>query len=80
MIASQVLSNVIAIAAGVNHSLALKNDGTVVGWGDNYYGQTSVSAGASNVVAIAAGAYQSLAIRTDLKVACIGARCPRTGP
>ena len=71
MIAGQVLSNVIAIAAGTYHSLALKNDGTVVGWGDNYYGQTTVPATVSNVVAIAAGDNQSLVIRIDLKVASI---------
>jgi alpha-tubulin suppressor-like RCC1 family protein len=33
------LSNVTAIAAGANHSLALKNDGTVWAWGYNDYGQ-----------------------------------------
>ncbi len=71
MIAGQVLSNVIAIAAGAFHSLALKNDGAVVGWGYNYYGQTSVPAAVSNVVAIAAGENQSLAIRIDLKIASI---------
>ena len=71
MISGQVLSNVLAIAAGTYHSLALKNDGTVVGWGNNYYGQTSVPAAVSNAVAIAAGENQSLAIRIDLKVASI---------
>ena len=30
---------VVAIAAGSNHSLALKSDGTVWAWGWNYYGQ-----------------------------------------
>ena len=29
---------VVAVAAGNNHSLALCSDGTVAGWGDNYYG------------------------------------------
>jgi hypothetical protein len=28
-----------ALAAGINHSLVLKNDGTVWAWGDNTYGQ-----------------------------------------
>jgi alpha-tubulin suppressor-like RCC1 family protein len=34
-IASRVLSNAVAIAAGKYHGLALKSDGTVVGWGWN---------------------------------------------
>jgi alpha-tubulin suppressor-like RCC1 family protein len=33
------LNNVVAIAAGGGHSLALKNDGTVWAWGNNGYGQ-----------------------------------------
>ncbi|MBF0416532.1 MAG: DUF1566 domain-containing protein [Magnetococcales bacterium] len=33
------LSGVIAVAAGDKHTLALKNDGTVWGWGYNDYGQ-----------------------------------------
>ena len=32
----QVLSNVVSIAAGRDFSLALKEDGTVVTWGENY--------------------------------------------
>ncbi len=49
-------SAVQSIAAGYRHSLALKNDGSVVAWGDNSKGQTSVPAAAqSGVTAIAAG-------------------------
>lgn len=33
------LSNIISIATGVNHSLALKADGTVLAWGSNQLGQ-----------------------------------------
>ena len=50
------LSGVAAIAAGEYHSLALKNDGTVVAWGGNGSGQTTVPPGLSGVAAIAAGA------------------------
>jgi alpha-tubulin suppressor-like RCC1 family protein len=33
------ISNIIAIASGTNHVLALRNDGTVWGWGSNANGQ-----------------------------------------
>jgi len=33
------IDNVTAIAAGTDHSLALKTDGTLLSWGDNYYWQ-----------------------------------------
>ena len=56
----------VAIAAGDSHSLALKADGSVVGWGDNHYGQTNIPASAANgVVAIAAGGEHSLALKGD---------------
>lgn len=55
-------------------ALALKNDGTVVGWGDNNTyppgssGPTNVPAGLSNVVAIAAGGFHALALKNDSTV------------
>jgi len=59
-------SNAVAIAAGDDHSLALRADGTVVAWGGrNWYGQTDVSPQATNVIAIAAGGNHSLALRAD---------------
>ncbi|MFT6241043.1 MAG: hypothetical protein ACJAQT_003136 [Akkermansiaceae bacterium] len=59
------LTNVAAIAAGYDHSLALKADGTVEAWGRNDAGQIQVPVGLSNVIAIAAGAYHSLALQGD---------------
>jgi len=59
-LAGQVLTNVVAIAAGARHSLALKEDGMVVAWGDNSFGQTNVPGGLSNVVAIAASGNDSM--------------------
>ena len=44
-----------AIAAGSAHSLALKDDGTVVGWGLNNCGQAAVPSGLTGVVAMAGG-------------------------
>ena len=59
------LVGVVAIAAGEYHSLALKNDGTVVGWGYNFDLEATPPAGLSGVVAIAAGELHSLALKND---------------
>lgn len=48
------LSNVVAIAAGTDHSVAIRRDGTVVAWGLNHFGQTAVPPGLGGVTAIAA--------------------------
>jgi hypothetical protein len=45
--------------------LALKSDGTVVGWGRDDYGQTTIPAGLTGVTAIAAGGLHSLALKSD---------------
>ncbi|WP_186763336.1 RCC1 domain-containing protein [Lentzea tibetensis] len=45
------LTGVVAIAAGGDHSLALLNDGTVVGWGSNYFGQLGDGTGGPAVQA-----------------------------
>jgi alpha-tubulin suppressor-like RCC1 family protein len=66
-----------AIAAGLGFGLALRSDGTVWGWGDDFQGQlgngsnddttTAVEAVglAGRVVAIAAGKAHSLALKSD---------------
>ena len=58
-------TNWVAISQGFNYSLGLRADGTVVGWGNNAYGQTNTPPGLSNVMAIAAGYYHSLALKED---------------
>ncbi len=58
-------TNVIALAAGDLHCIALRGDGTVVAWGDNYYGQTNIPVNLTNVVSIAAGSTHGLALKGD---------------
>jgi alpha-tubulin suppressor-like RCC1 family protein len=71
------LQNVVAVSAGVNHSIALKKDGTVRGWGYNANGQTGdgtttnprttavFTAGLTGVKGIDSGGDQTVAWRTD---------------
>jgi hypothetical protein len=54
----------VAIAAGVYHSLALRADGSLIGWGYNAFGQANAPTG-NDFVAIAAGYFHSLALKAD---------------
>ncbi len=77
-LAVPLLQDVVAIAAGARHSLALLVDGRVVAWGDNTQGQLGTGSqgptgfpvegevpGLDGVVAIAAAGYRSFALRDD---------------
>ena len=72
------LTNVIGrIAAGNNHCLALKLDGTVVAWGANNLGQTNVPPGLTDVIGIGAGGRcRACAIKGDGTVAAWGSDNP----
>ncbi|MCL2104189.1 MAG: RCC1 repeat- and reductase domain-containing protein [Kiritimatiellaeota bacterium] len=72
------LSNIVAVAAGRRHTVAVKDDGTVWAWGWNYSGQlgngtwitryTPVqvdNGGLSNITAVAAGEEHTVALKDD---------------
>lgn len=72
------LTNIVAIAGGAYHSLALKSDGTVWSWGwDSFFGQLGDDApmvdqavpvqvsGLTNIRSISAGYAHSLAVTND---------------
>jgi len=61
-----------AVAGGDFHTVALKSDDTVVAWGHNEQGQTTVPAGLSGVVAIAAGGNHTVALKSDGTVVAWG--------
>ena len=71
------LSNVVSVAAGYGASVALRNDGTVVGWGGNDVGWTNPPADLRDVVAISAGISHGLALKRDGTVAGWGDMLPR---
>jgi alpha-tubulin suppressor-like RCC1 family protein len=66
------LSNCVAIASGVNHSLALTTKGIVRGWGNTSYNESTPPVGLSNVVAIAAAVIHSAAITSNHTVVAWG--------
>ena len=66
------LADVVQVAGGHYHTVALKRDGTVVAWGHNNYGQTTVPAGLADVVQVGAGAYHTVALRRDGTVVAWG--------
>jgi VCBS repeat-containing protein len=70
------LTDVIAVAAGWGHSLALKSDGTVWAWGYNGFGQLGDGttdgrntpmqvSGLNGITSIYAGTYTSFAVKYD---------------
>jgi alpha-tubulin suppressor-like RCC1 family protein len=72
------ISNLVAVSAGSSHSLFLKNNGTIWGAGDNWYGQLGVGfanfsstnfpvqvTNLTGFAAIAAGFYHSLALHSN---------------
>jgi len=68
------VTNIRSVATGLHYSLAVREDGTVWGWGDNTFGQLgNATAGASNVIpvqttglanvkTVSAGSYHGLAL------------------
>src|SRR2546428_345598 len=73
---SGLMSGVSTVSAGGGHSLTLLKNGTVMAWGDNFYGQlgdgTTVNSdvpvavsGLSGVTAVSAGRLHGLALLSD---------------
>ena len=58
-------TDVVALAAGGDHSLALRASNAIAAWGDNSSGQSNVPQPGGNVVAVADGDAHSLALRSD---------------
>lgn len=58
-------TDVVQIAAGPTHIVALQSDGTVVAWGRDDENQCSVPADLSDVVQVAAGTEYSVALKSD---------------
>lgn len=60
------------IAAGGSHNLALKDDGTIVAWGNNTDSESTIPSSLTNALAIGAGLSHSLAVRPNHSVVAWG--------
>lgn len=55
----------IALAAGIQHNLAVRADGSLVAWGYNSHGQSSFTPAGTDFVDVAGGCQHSLALKQD---------------
>jgi hypothetical protein len=53
---------------GAVHCLAIRTNGTIVGWGGNLYGQLNVPGQLTNAVSVSGGDYHSLGLSSDGQV------------
>jgi len=58
---------------GYTHCLGLKVDGSVVGWGDGYYGELSAPPPNTGFIAVASGSEHSLGLKADGSIVGWGA-------
>ena len=66
------VTNATHIAAGIDHALVRKSDGTVEAWGNNSFSKATVPGGITNAVDVAAGEKHSLILRADRTVTTLG--------
>ena len=68
----------VAVAAGNDHSLGLKYDGSIVAWGHNYLGQCDVPDPNTGFVVAAAGGDHNLGLKClwlPTGACCVGDAC-----
>jgi len=62
----------IKVFAGGNTSFALRQNGTLIGWGNNHYGQTPPPQDLVGVKDFSITHYHAIALKTDGKIVCWG--------
>ena len=73
VVGGDISGGFVKVAAGRAHSLALKQDGSLVAFGQNFYGQCNIPSPNSGFIAIAAGLYHSLGLKQDGSIVAWGA-------
>ena len=62
----------VKVAAGEYHWLGLKQDGSIVAWGYNDYGQCNIPSSNTGFIAISAGGFHSLGLKQDGSIVAWG--------
>ena len=65
-------TNVKAIGSGANFVVVIKNDGSLVAWGEDSFSQVSKRPAGNDYVAVDGGPYHACAIKADTTVKCWG--------
>ncbi len=66
------VTTVVGLSAGSDHGLARRMDGSVVGLGDNYFGQRTVAPGLSPAAGVATAASYSMVLKSNGTVSAWG--------
>lgn len=69
---ASAMQNVVQIAVGDHHALAVRNDGRIVGWGKNLRGELTIPTNLGSVVSVSVGITHSVALRSNGSVAMWG--------
>jgi hypothetical protein len=64
------LKDVIDVATGFNHAIALTRSGSIVVWGEGFFATNNVPSGLSNTVGVAAGMETCLALSSNGMITC----------
>jgi hypothetical protein len=72
VISGDLSKGFVKVASGGEHSLGLKNDGSIVAWGSNSWGQCNIPSPNTGFIAISAGYLHSLGLRQDSSIVAWG--------
>ena len=65
--ATNGMTNIVQVSAGVSHNLALRTDRSIMGWGNSYAGELTIPSNCTNAIDLVAGSSSSAALFPGVK-------------